>query len=150
MRAAADYVEEHSLQGKWEHFKADSDDDFWGNALTDAPPRPEGALSDTAIRKAKPKAAAYQMSDGQGLFLWVRPSGGKLWRWKYRFNGLQKKASFGKWPDVSLEMARGRHLVARKLLASGADPMVQRKAERALMSMAPGDTTVTIEASQCP
>lgn len=44
-------------------------------------------LSDTGIRKAKPRAAAYQMTDGRGLFLWVTPAGGKLWRWKYRFEG---------------------------------------------------------------
>jgi integrase len=60
----------------------------------------------------------------------VTPAGGKLWRWKYRFEGTQKTASFGKYPEVSLEMARDRHHEARKLLASGTDPMALRKSER--------------------
>jgi Arm DNA-binding domain len=59
-------------------------------------------LSDTAIRKAKPKIAAYQLTDGRGLFLWVTPTGGKLWRWKYRFDGVGKQMSYGQYPDVPL------------------------------------------------
>lgn len=50
----------------------------------------DGMLSDTQIRKAKPKAAPYQLTDGHGLFLWLTPAGGKLWRWKYRYGGAQK------------------------------------------------------------
>ena len=50
-------------------------------------------LTDTRIRKSKPKGAAYQLTDGRGLFLWVTPTGGKLWRWKYRFDGTQKQMS---------------------------------------------------------
>ena len=38
--------------------------------------------------------------------------------------------SLGKYPDVSLAQARGRHSEARKLLATGVDPMAQRKAEK--------------------
>ncbi len=59
-------------------------------------------LTDTEIRKAKPKDAPFQMSDGHGLFLRVTPAGGKLWRWKYRFDGSQKEMSFGQYPEVSL------------------------------------------------
>jgi integrase len=88
-------------------------------------------LNTTVIRKAKPKATAYQMSDGLGLALRVTPTGGKLWRWKYRHAGAQLEMSFGKYPDVDLVSARELHAVARKLLASGIDPMALRKAERA-------------------
>jgi len=87
-------------------------------------------LSDTRIRKAKAKAAAYQLTDGRGLFLLVTPTGGKLWRWKYRFDGVQKQVSYGQYPDVSLADARERHADARKLLANGVDPMAKRKAEK--------------------
>lgn len=87
-------------------------------------------LSDTAIRKATPRSAAYRMTDGRGLYLMVTPAGGKLWRWKYRHGGLEKLISFGGYPDVSLVDARERHGAARKLLASGVDPMAQRKAEK--------------------
>jgi integrase len=92
-------------------------------------------LTDTEIRKAKPKDAPFQMADGHGLFLRVTPVGSKLWRWKYRFDGAQKEMSFGQYPEVSLQAARERHTEARKLRAAGVDPMAQRKAEKvALMA----------------
>lgn len=89
------------------------------------------ALTDTTIRKAKPRDAAYRLSDGGGLYLLIAPAGGKLWRWKYRFDSKEKLMSFGSYPDVSLSSARERHLEARKLLATGTDPMAERKAEKA-------------------
>jgi hypothetical protein len=88
------------------------------------------ALSDTAIKKAKATDKAYSITDGEGLYLWVTPSGGKLWRWGYRFESKEKLMSFGKYPDVSLSQARERHKEARKLLASKIDPMAKRKADR--------------------
>jgi integrase len=87
-------------------------------------------LTDTEIRRAKATEKAYSMGDGGGLYLWVKPTGGKLWRWSYRFEGKEKLMSFGKYPDVSLALARDRHTEARKLLATGIDPMAQRKIEK--------------------
>ncbi len=87
-------------------------------------------LTDTEIKRAKTTERAYSMGDGGGLYLWVKPTGGKLWRWSYRFEGKEKLMSFGKYPDVSLALARDRHAEARKLLASGIDPMAQRKIEK--------------------
>lgn len=89
------------------------------------------ALTDTAIRKAGAKQTAYRLTDGGGLYLQVTPAGGKLWRWKYRFDGREKLMAFGKYPEVSLAQARDHHAEARKLLASGVDPMAERKAEKA-------------------
>lgn len=89
------------------------------------------ALTDTEIRKAKSKAKAYRVSDGGGLYLFVTLAGGKLWRWKYRFDGREKLMTFGSYPDVSLSLAREWHSKARKLLANGLDPMAERKAEKA-------------------
>jgi len=74
-------------------------------------------LTDGAIRKAKPKAKSYKMADGGGLFLLVQPSGGKLWRYKYRIAGKEKLLSLGVYPDVSLKIAREDHADARKLLS---------------------------------
>ncbi len=88
------------------------------------------ALTDTGVRKAKAKDTAYRLSDGGGLYLWITHAGGKLWRWKYRHECKEKLMSFGKYPDVPLSLARERHAEARKLLASGVDPMAQRKAEK--------------------
>ncbi len=87
-------------------------------------------LTDTEIKRAKAAEKAYSLGDGGGLYLWVKPTGGKLWRWSYRFDGKEKLMSLGKYPDVSLAQARERHTEARKLLATGIDPMAQRKAEK--------------------
>ncbi len=89
------------------------------------------ALTDTEVRKAKAKASAYRMSDGGGLYLWITPTGSKLWRWKYRFEGREKLMTFGSYPDVPLSLARERHGDARILLAAGTDPMAERKAKKA-------------------
>ena len=70
------------------------------------------------------------MGDGGGMYLWITPAGGKLWRWSYRYEGKEKLMSLGKYPDVSLAQARERHSEARKLFASGLDPMAQRKAAK--------------------
>lgn len=70
------------------------------------------------------------MSDDGGLFPRITPADGKLWRWKYRHEGLEKLMSFGKYPDVTLTVAREKHGEARKLLAAGSDPMVRRKTEK--------------------
>lgn len=65
-------------------------------------------LSDLAIRAAKPGPKAIKLSDGEGLYLLVGSSGGKLWRLKYRVGGKEKKLSFGTYSDVSLKEARRR------------------------------------------
>jgi integrase len=88
-------------------------------------------LTDTEVRKAKAQDEAYRLSDGGSLYLWVTPAGGKLWRWAYKHESKEKLMSFGKYPDVSLVLARERHAEARKLLATGLDPMAQRKAAKA-------------------
>ena len=90
----------------------------------------EMALTDTEVRKAKTRDKAYMMSDGGGLYLWVTPAGGKLWRWSYRHGGKEKLMALGKYPAVSLAVARERHGEGRKLLATGIDPMAQRKADK--------------------
>lgn len=78
-------------------------------------------LSDMLVNKAKPKDKPYKLTDGDGLFLLATPTGGKLWRFKYRFEGKEKLLSFGSYPALSLADARQRREEARKLLANGVD-----------------------------
>jgi hypothetical protein len=66
------------------------------------------ALTDTAIRAAKPADKPRKLSDAGGLYLFIAPTGGKLWRMKYRFAGKEKTLSIGKYPEVSLKDARDR------------------------------------------
>ena len=79
-------------------------------------------LTNITVRNAKPASKPKKIFDERGLFLLVQPSGGKLWRLKYRYLGKEKKLSLGRFPDVSLKMARERRDDARTLLANGADP----------------------------
>ena len=88
-------------------------------------------LTNIQIKRIKPSTKPYKVSDGGGLFLWVTPAGGKIWRWAFRYEGRSKLMTFGKYPEVPLSLARERHAEARKLLATGTDPMAERKAEKA-------------------
>ncbi len=84
-------------------------------------------LTDLKCRKAVPKEKPYRIADKGGLHLLVTPVGGKVWRWKYRFDGKQKQMAFGKYPDLPLAEARIRHANARGDLAKGTDPRAVRK-----------------------
>jgi restriction endonuclease len=53
-------------------------------------------LTDIEIRRTKAKAKPYKVSDGRGMYLWVTPAGGKVWRWNYRHDGKQKVMTFPK------------------------------------------------------
>ncbi len=89
------------------------------------------ALTDTTIRNTKPSDKPSKLFDGGGLFLLIAPTGGRLWRLKYRFGGKEKLLALGAYPDVSLKKARERRDEARKLLADGVDPGANRKAQKA-------------------
>jgi len=89
-----------------------------------------GALTERAIRDAKPLRRPWKISDGGGLYLLVAPTGGRYWRYNYRFAGKQKTVALGIYPDVPTELARERHRRARALLAAGVDPSRERFALR--------------------
>lgn len=89
------------------------------------------SLTDATIRKTKHAEKPFKLFDERGLFLLVTPTGGKLWRFKYRFNGKEKLISLGGYPDVSLADARDRRDAARKRVAAGVDPSDERRAARA-------------------
>jgi len=87
-------------------------------------------LSDLAIRKAKAAGKPQKMTDGGGLYLLISPSGGKLWRYDYRFDGKRKTLALGSYPEIPLVEARIRHADARSQIAHGTDPGEVRKAEK--------------------
>lgn len=87
-------------------------------------------LTDLKVKTAKAKAYNYKLSDGGGLYLFITPSGGKLWRFDYRFDGKRKTLFLKSYPEISLADARQRREDARKLLANDIDPGEIRKAER--------------------
>lgn len=89
-------------------------------------------LTDTAVRNAKPSEKPAKLFDERGLFLIVTPTGGKWWRFRYKFDGKEKLLSLGVYPDVGLKDARQRRDDARKLLADSIDPGENRKAMKAV------------------
>lgn len=97
-------------------------------------------LTATAIRNAKPRAKPYKLGDSQGLYLLVEPSGGKLWRMKYRVDGREKKFAIGSYPEVGLAEARKRREEARELLADGKDPSREKQQAKQRAKLAAANT----------
>lgn len=84
-------------------------------------------LNDSAVRQAKPTDKARKLADERGLYLLIQPTGGKLWRFDYRFGGKRKTLALGRYPDVSLAEARKARDRARELIAAGDDPGLVRR-----------------------
>lgn len=84
-------------------------------------------LSDAKVRAAKPRPKSYKLSDANRLYLLVTPSGGKLWRYSYYYDGKQKTLAFGAYPQLSLSDARLKRDEAASHLAEGHDPNVVKK-----------------------
>lgn len=89
------------------------------------------ALNDTMIRAARPREKDWKLADEKGLYLLVTKQGAKLWRLKYRHLGVERKMSFGKYPDVGLKDARRYRDEARRRLADGCDPSREKRAAKA-------------------
>lgn len=89
------------------------------------------ALTDTFVKNVKPTGAVAgdKHTDGQGLYLHVKPAG-KYWRMSYRFGGKQKLLALGVYPAVSLAKARQRRDKARAQLADGIDPSAAKRQEK--------------------
>lgn len=87
-------------------------------------------LTDTAIRNAKPREKPYKVSDSQGLYLLVNPRGSKLWRVKYRINGVERKLAIGAYPEITLAEARAARDAARRQIAHAVDPNYAKRQAR--------------------
>lgn len=85
------------------------------------------SLTDIMCRNAKPKDKQYKLFDGNGLFLLVKPNGKRHWRLKYYLLGREKLLALGPYPLVSLAEAREARDEAKKLLAAGKDPVLNKK-----------------------
>lgn len=88
-------------------------------------------LTDTKLRHLKPKAVVYRVADTNGLCIEVRPSGSKLWRYRYRHAGKASMAALGEYPPMSLAEARAERDRLRALVKGGANPTQVARTERA-------------------
>jgi integrase len=93
-------------------------------------------LTALKIKTAKPAERAYKIADGGGLFLLVQPNGSKLWRYKFRLQGIEGLQALGAFPEVSLAEARAAHAASRQLVASGINPVQARRSERESKALA--------------
>jgi integrase len=98
------------------------------------------ALTDIEIKSAKAGARIVKLSDGKGLQLHVMPTGSKLWRYAFRFRGVQKTLALGSYPDITLAAARRLHAEAMDLLASGIDPAAAKQAAKRRAAVDAGNT----------
>jgi integrase len=93
-------------------------------------------LTDTRVKNAKPQSKLYKLTDERGLHLSVYPSGSKLWQMRYRFDGKEKTASLGKYPEVSLTEAREKRDQMRKLVTNDIDPVHSQRAAKEAKKLA--------------
>jgi len=87
-------------------------------------------LNDLQCRHAKPQPKKYRLFDAAGLYLEVMPNGSKYWRYKYRFDGKEKRLAIGVYPDVSLMEARKLQEAAQNQKKQGFDPVILKAASK--------------------
>ncbi|WNC71024.1 tyrosine-type recombinase/integrase [Thalassotalea psychrophila] len=88
------------------------------------------SLTDAAVKNAKPEDKARKLSDGGGLYLLIKPTGYKSWKYDFRLDNTRGSYTIGNYPDIGLKKARQEHREARELVALGTNPKqikVQRK-----------------------
>lgn len=88
------------------------------------------SLTDAKIRNTKPGPRPIKLVDGGGLYLEVRPTGAKLWRFRYRIAGKENVFAIGDYPTIALAEVRAEHGKARALVKQGIHPSHNRQAER--------------------
>lgn len=88
------------------------------------------ALTDLAIRHARPLSKAYRLSDCHGLYIQVNPSGSKLWYLKFRFGNKENRMALGPYPLISLALAREKQAEIRRLILEGVNPAEKRREEK--------------------
>jgi integrase len=94
------------------------------------------ALTNTHIQNAKPRETVYRLSDGGALWLEVRPTGTKIWRYRYKIAGKGNIYTIGEFAPskgaghTSLEMARRLRDQARTLVRQGTHPSHDRRSKR--------------------
>lgn len=97
-------------------------------------------LTNIEILALRPRDKSYKVADGLGLYIQVQPTGSILWRFKYRFYGIERKLCFGSYPEVSLKEARALRDEARGKVATGIDPAAVRRKAKLEAAMSASDT----------
>ena len=107
----------------------------------------QNKLTESAIKKAKPTAKQFKLSDGGGLYLLVHSNGSKYWRFDFRFDGKQKSSSLGVWPEVSVATARRKRDQAKRKIKEGVNPIQEKKEKKSLQIEQVLETIEKLEAA---
>lgn len=92
-------------------------------------------LTNLDCKNAKPREKTYKLFDGKGMFLEIRPNGGRHFRWRYRYAGKDKTLTIGTYPRVTLAKARRAVVAAQDDLDSGIDPAAKKQADKLTMKL---------------
>ncbi len=86
-------------------------------------------LTDTALRNLKPKAKPYKASDRDGMYVTVSPGGTVTFRYDYRLNGRRETLTIGRYgpAGISLALAREKLLDAKRMVAQGNSPSLEKQ-----------------------
>jgi integrase len=104
-------------------------------------------LTDRAVRNAKARAKPYRLFDGDGLALWISPTGAKSWQLRYRLNGTEQTATLGKLDRLTLADARVAADAARKLADKGEHLTVLKRADKSKRRADAANTFATFAAA---
>jgi integrase len=99
------------------------------------------ALTDTALKALKPQDKPYTVADERGLYVEVFPTGGIVWRFRYRVAGRREKLTLGKYPALTLKNARIKRDEAAQTAAMDKSPARQKQ----LAKQAAADATTVAE-----
>lgn len=102
------------------------------------------ALKDAEIRALKPREKHYRKADSGGLYLEVFPNGSKLWRWKFRVGGKEKRLALGAYPAISLKEARAKRDDEKAKLLKGIDPALDRKRGKVAAKISAANTFAAV------
>jgi integrase len=101
-------------------------------------------LTDTKLRAMKPRTGPYRVADTNGLCIEIRPSGGKVWRYRFRHAGKASIVTLGEYPAMSLAVARAERDKARAVVRGGASPAQVAKSERAARMEKAGNSFLSV------
>jgi integrase len=89
-------------------------------------------LTDAALKYLKPKAKPYKVADRDGLYVLVTPHGTVSFRLDYRVNGRRETLTIGKYGPAGVSLARAREkcLSARRLIAEGQSPAIEKQRDK--------------------
>src|SRR5258708_36261799 len=89
-------------------------------------------LTDAALKHLKPKEKIYKVTDRDGMYVLVKPSGTLSFRLDYRVNGRRETVTFGKYGPAGLSLARARELCidAKRAISEGRSPAIEKQRDK--------------------